>query len=221
MSTLDFSVAYRAPGIVDVLMPKQQDVAGYKLSASPQFDGSPAFVDIITASIGAGYLDPSVPRGRLHNMPGTNKVRAVFNPDTFSAGQPIDAGISDVVQFWMRFTPIDSADVEGADSDPVLILTPSQKQGTDRIAIAGTAPVAADVGGSLQLCLGRRMTNIVIQNNGSNPVFVAFNPGSAEVQVAAGEEYQVITGSQDTLLLRATGGTSAVTASFSVAQSSY
>lgn len=221
MSTPDFSVAYRAPGIVDVVMPKQEDVNGYKLSASPQFDGTPAFVDILTATKGRGHLDPAVARGKLHQMPGVNKVRAVFNPDTYASGEPIDAGISDAAQFWMRFTPIDPAGVEGADSDPVLVLTPSQRKGTDRIAISGTAPVAASVSGSLSICLGLRMTNFVIQNNGSNPVFVAFNPSSAEVQVAAGEEYKFLTASHDQLLLRATGGTSAVTVSFSVAQSVY
>lgn len=217
MSTPGFSVAYRSVGIVDVVIPKQTAVAGYRLKASTQFDGTPAFVTLLTASIGAGYLDPAVNRMKLHTMPGTDHVRAVFNPQTFNG----TAGITDSAPFWLRYTPVDSSNVEGADGVPTLVLAPAQLQGTGRVVIAGTAPAAATVAGSLELCLGRRVTNMVIQNTGAVPLFVAFATGGAEVSIAAAASYSFVQSAQSTLLVRGSGGTTDFSASFTVAQGTY
>jgi hypothetical protein len=219
MSTPDFSVAYRAPGIVDVLMPKQEDVASYRLKASPDLDGTPtAYTAIVTARIGAGFLDKNVDRRKLHSMPGTGHVRATFNPDTFASGEPVDANLKDTQQFWMRFTPLDAAGVEGPDSDPMLVLTPTQRNGTERIVISGTAPVAPNVSGSFQICLARRMKHLVITNSGSNPLFVAFSPDGGEVQIPAGETSTNYESAQAVLFVRASGGTTDFSVSMTVAQ---
>lgn len=222
MSTPSFSVPYRAPGIVDVLVPKQTSgsdvVDGYRLKASPQFDGTPAFVTLLTASIGAGYIDRNVDRRKLHTMPGHGHVRATFNPDTFASGQPIDAGLDDTRQFWMRFTPLVGG-VEGVDSDPVLVLAPSQKNGTQRIAISGDAPAGASISGSLTLCLARRMKQIVVTNNSTtNALFIAFNEGGPEVQIAAGETSINYDSAQSVLLVRGSGATVNFSATMTVAQ---
>lgn len=220
MTTPDFSVAYRAPNIVDVLMPKQADVVGYRLKASPDADGTPnAYVTILTANIGAGFLDANVDRRKLHTMPGHNHVRAVFDPDTFASGEPIDAKLKDQQHFWLRFTPLDASAVEGADSDPVLILTPNQQNGTERVVISGTAPQSPTLAGSLQLCLARRMQNFTISNEGSNPLYVAFNPEGGETLVPAGETTRYYGSASPTLLVRGDGGTTDFSASFVVATS--
>ena len=217
MTTQDFSIAYRAPNLVDVLMPKQNGVEGYRLRASPQFDGTPAFVTILTASIGAGFLDPAVNRGKLSTMPGTNHVRAVFDPDTFAAGEPIDAGLIDTRQFWMRFQPI-AAGVPGAESDPVLILTRSQLSGESTIAIQGDAPSAATIAGSLTLCLARRMVGFSITNNdGSNPLFVAFNVDGPETRIPANTRAYFDTVLPTSILVvRGSGGAVSFSAEFTV-----
>ena len=214
MSTPDFSVVRRVPNIVDVLMPKRKDVVGYRLKVSPDFDGTPtAFTAIITANVSRGYLDSNVNRMKLHTMPGQDHIRAVFDPDTFSGN-----GLDDTKQFWMRFTPLDKSNVEGADSDPQLVMTPAQHQGTARIAINGTAPVAANVDGSLRLCLPRRMKHIVLRNSGGASLFVAFSPGGGEIEIPAGETSTQYDSAQSLLLVRGDGSTVDFSASFTVAQ---
>lgn len=215
--THPFSVAYRAPNIVDVLMPKQQDVAGYRLKATPDLDGAPtAYTTILTARTGAGYLDPSVHRGKLHTMPGNNHVRAVFDPETFNA----TASIKDSQQFWMRFAPVNSVGVPGADSDPYLVLTTSQHQGTERVVISGTIPASPTIAGSLVLNLSRRMTQITITNRGGNPLFLAFDENGGETEILVDENRAYWDSAQSQLVLRGSGGTTEFAATFVVVQDS-
>lgn len=219
MTTPAFSVAYRAPHIVDLLIPKQVNTEGYRIKGSPQFDGSPAFVTLFTAAIGAGFVDPAVDVRKLSYMPGTNRVRAVFDPDTYTGS----AAIVDGAQFWLVFTPV-SGGVAGTDSDPVLVLAPSQHNGTERIAIQGSAPVGVALANSLSICLGRRMTGFTFKNNdGANPLFVAFSRNGQEIEVPAGAGLNRHSlagmGSTSTLLVRSTGGAVSFSADFTVAQS--
>jgi hypothetical protein len=120
----------------------------------------------------------------------------------------------------MRFTPV-TGGVAGAASDPVLVLAPVQRNGTQRIAIAGDAPSAANISGSLTLCLARRMTQIVLTNNaapGGAALYVAFNENGPEVAIAAGETYSDYTSAQDTLVVRGGGSVVNFSATMTVAQ---
>lgn len=223
MTVQDFSVAYRAPHIVDLLIPKKVGVDGYRIKGSPQFDGSPAFVTLFTAGIAAGFLDPAVDRRKLSMMPGTNRVRAVFDPDTYAAGQTIDAGLVDAGQFWLTFQPV-TAGVDGIDSGPVLILTPDQARGTERIVIQGSAPAAANLAGGLTLTLGRRMTGFTFMNNdATNSVFVAFNKSGQEIEVPADtpRNSSFGGGSSSTLVIRGGGGAVSFSVDFTVAQGTF
>jgi hypothetical protein len=165
---------------------------------------------------GQGYLDPAVDQRKLHAMPGQGHIRAVFNPDTFGAGDTIDAGLLDTSQFWMKFQPVDSG-VAGTESAPVLILTPSQHNGQSRIVIAGDAPNAASIAGSLVLCLGRRMHDFTIRNHGANALFVAFNAAGPETQIAAGAFTVFRSGAESTLVVRGGGAIVNFSADFTVA----
>lgn len=221
MTTPNFSVAYRAPHVVDLLIPKQVGVEGYRIKASPQFDGSPAFVTLFTLGVGAGFLDPAVDRGKLSAMPGTNRIRAVFDPSTYATGETIDAGLVDAGQFWLVLQTI-SGGVEGADSAPALVLAPGQQNG--RIVIQGSAPLAATQADALTLCLGRRMTGFTFMNNDTaNPLFVAFNDGGPEVEVPfdASRHSAFGGGSASTLVVRGTGGAVSFSADFTVAQNTF
>ena len=218
MTTPNFSVPYRAPHIVDLLIPKIVGTDEYRIKASPQFDGSPAFVTLFTAKIGVGFLDPAVNRKKLHAMPGLNRVRATFDPDSFTGS----AAIVDSAQFWLVFQPVVGG-VGGADSDPVLVLTPSQFNGTERIVIQGSAPNAANLAGSLSVCLGRRMTGFSFKNaDATNPLFVSFNRNGQELEVPGGATASRHSffgmGSTSNLLVRGSGGAVSFSADFTVAQ---
>lgn len=219
MTTPKFTVAYRAPGIVDLLIPKQVGVDGYRINASTQFDGSPAFVTLFTVTNGAGYLDPTVDRSKLSTMPGTNRVRAVFNPATFAAGQPIDAGLLDTSQFWLTLQSV-TGGVPGTASAPALVLAPAQLWGSERVVIQGSAPVAADASGALTLFLGRRMSGFKFANTDSaNPLFVGYGGAGQEMQLAANTARASAfgVGGTSTLAVRSTGGAVLFTADFAVA----
>lgn len=219
MTIPNFTVVYRAPGVVDLLIPKQEGVDEYRINGSPQFDGSPAFVTLITVGNGVGYLDPAVDRQRLSTMPGRNRVRVTFNPDTFGPGAPIDAGLVDAAQFWLTLQPV-TGGVPGTASPPVLVLSPAQRWGSERVVIAGTAPMAADASGALTLLLGRRMTGFNFANaDTANPLFVGYGVGGPEMQVGAGLSRASAfgAGSTSALSVRSTGGAVNFTADFAVA----
>lgn len=216
MTPTDFSIIRRTTGIVDVLFKKQAGIDGYRLQGSPQFDGSPAFVDLFTADIQTGYLDSTVDRRGIHYVPEQNSVRAVFNPTTFLGA----AGIQDSAQFWLRFIPV-TAGTPGTAQPPVLVLTPSQSNGTARVVVSGSAPVAASVDLGLKFYLARRMRDIVIRNISGGVLFVAFEENSAELEIPTGGSYTGYTSAQSLVSVRATGSQANFDLSCTVAQGTF
>ena len=216
MTTREFSVPYRAPNIVDVVIPKVLNRTGYRLKAAANFDGS--FVQLFEMTPASGFLDPGVDRRKLHSMPGLNHIRAVFDPDTFDGSTSFpDAGIAEGTQFWMTFQPVDSG-APGTETDPVLILTHDQHKGHDRIVISGDAPSAADISGSLTLCLPRRMRDFTIVNlDDTDSLFVAFDPTGPEFEILPETTFRSVAGAESTLTVRGGGSIVAFSASFTVA----
>lgn len=217
--TTEFSVPYRAPNIVDVVIPKVLNRTGYRLKAAANFDS--VFVQLLEMAPSCGFLDPAVDRRRLHTMPGLNHIRAVFDPSSFDGHTSFpNAGIAEGTQFWMKFQPVDGG-VAGTDSDPVLILTPGQHNGQDRIAIHGNAPNEGSVADSLVLNLPRRMQDFVIKNHDTtNSLFVAFDSTGPEFEVPGGtttESLHLLRGAESTLVIRGGGGVVAFSATFTVA----
>lgn len=214
----DFAIAYRAPGIVDLLMPKKAGVDGYRILGAKNFDG--AFVTLFTAGLGGGYLDPTVDRGKLHDMPGTNHVRAVFNPDSFGAGDTIDAGLFDNQQFWLQFQPV-VAGVAGAAGPPVLVLPPAQRYNNARVVISGDAPNQASVANSLALVLGSRMTGMSVFNReaAATSLFVAFEAGGPEVEVLPAASHSYFQGGATSMVwVRGGGAAATFSAEFTVSR---
>jgi len=210
MTTRSFSVIRRVDNLVDVLIPKQAGVDTYRLQADLAVDGT--FTTIIDAPIASGYLDKNVDRRKLHAVSNRDTVRVVFDPDTFSGGAPT---LDDEKQFWLRFVPV-TGGAPGTPTAPGLIIPMSEYHGTGRIVFSGTAPNGGSVASSLQADLPRGAKNITIQNNdsGTTVLYVAFTVGGSEIQVAAGESYTLLEGSEDTILVRGSGATCAFDVSF-------
>jgi len=217
MTTQSFSIVRRRPNLLDVVFPKQTDVVGYRLRGATSFSGT--FNDLFTANIGRGHIDSSINRSQIQSLPGFGRVRAVFDPDNYTGG----SGIADATQFWLRFRPVDAAGTPGDEEPPVLVLTEHQRRSSSLIQITGTAPVEATVADSLQVCLGNMVRSLRINNTGSNPLFVALEAGGPEIQIAATSGvYDYGTHSQtDQIFVRATGGTTTMTATFTVAGGHY
>jgi hypothetical protein len=162
----DFLVYRRRPHLVDILTPKRAGVQGYRLKAALNFDL--AFVTILTADIGAGYLDPVALRAGVINRltlgsaPGNNHIRIVFDPDTFSGGPPT---LDDNQHMWLQFFPVDFSGAEGTGGPLALVLPDDENKATGRVVIAGTAPSGATVANSLRLDMPMRMRDFYIKNN--------------------------------------------------------
>lgn len=211
MITRDFNVIRRRPHIVDVLTPKRVGVQGYRFEAATNFDA--VFVPIITADISSGYLDPSVNSQLLHTVPNFDNIRVVFNPDTFTGV----AGISDANQFWLRFVPIDFAGVAGTPGNAALVITDYEHYGMTRVLIAGNAPAAPTVAGSLQLDLPFTSQDLYIKNEeavGGSALYLASLPGGAEQQVSPQEVLSMYFGPLDSLIVRGAGGSVRFSASY-------
>jgi hypothetical protein len=209
MSNEPFSIIRRAQGLVDLIFRRQDGVVGYKLLASPDLDGTPtAYTLLFTAQLSSGYLDPTVSRYSLSPVSDRVGIRSSFNPDTFTAS----AGITDSSQFWLRFRPVDALGVDGADSAPVLILSPDQHKGTSRVAFNSTAPAAASLTGSLEIKLSSRSKDLVIQNDSAVVMCIAFDEGGGEIKIPVGGKYTALKCAQPTLFVRGL----AATADFSV-----
>jgi hypothetical protein len=212
-TTRPFNVVRRRPNILDLLIPKQTSVKGYRLQAATNFDAT--FTTILTADISSGYLDPAVDRNKLNALNNPNHIRVVFNPQTFFT----PTGIEDSKQFWLKFVPVDYSGTPGTASSPCLILPESALRGDSRVLIGGTAPSGTTVGNSLQLLLPFRTQDLTIHNHEPiTDLYVALDEGGAEVLLDAGSstlsQMQFADGAIDSFLVRGDSSTATFSASF-------
>ena len=198
MTTRPFTVVRRRANFVDIIMPKQAGVKGYRLRAAINFDA--AFSDLLTADIGSGYLGPGINRGSIHAINNGDHIRAVFDPASES--------LVDENAIWLKFQPVDFGGTPGTESLPILLL-PEEAHGVDgRVIIRGNAPSAADVSGSLEIGLPRRMEDVTVTNNdATDDLLIAFAPGGAEQVIKPLATHTVRSGALEQLLVR---GNSAV-----------
>ena len=212
LSNRDFNVFRRRPHVVDILTKKRPGIQGYRFQASPNFDGT--FNTIVTADISSGYLDPRVNPNVLHVVPNQDTIRVTFDPNSFTSAASID----DDHHFWLRFVPVDFAGTPGTPGRPVLIITDYEHNGMTRVVIAGNAPAATDVNGSLQLDLPFTSQDVYIRNEspvaGGHDLYLASLPGGAEQQIGPQETMTQFFGPLDALIVRGSGGTVRFSASF-------
>jgi len=209
-TTRPLSVIRRRPNLVDILVPKDPAVQGYRLQGALNFDI--AFTTMLTAPISSGHLDPAVDRRKLHTVNNPDHIRIVFDPQTYNAGAP---NLVDANQFWLKYQPVDFAGAPGTASAPMLILAEDNLRGDSRIAIAGDAPSGASVANSLTLHLPLRMQGLVIRNNdGADELLVAFQPGGPETTIPALTTMSFLEGAQGCLLVRGDGAVVNFSASF-------
>lgn len=167
------TVSRRRAGIVDTYVPKVYGVAGYRLKAATNFDA--AFATIFT-STNVGFVGDGVDQRVLESQPVNGRVRMVWNPTDYS--------LDDTQPIWVKLYHVDGGGAETQVSACTLIVpdeTQFLSRGAGHLMLRGTAPNAADVGGSLQLDLPRLQTDWRILNeNSTTAAFVAFEPGGPE-----------------------------------------
>ena len=205
-----FSMTRRRPNHVDLLIPRQSGVDGYRIQSSPNFDG--AWTTAFTAPVG-GYVDPAIDLTVVAtlNTP-TNAygpaVRCIFNPVTYS--------LTDTAAFWLRFVPV-TAGAAGTPGAPTLVLPDASNHGTGLVVIHGTAPSAVSSAGSLQIDLPSLAQDFRIHNEEvARSLYVAFEQDGAEIQCQFGatEQFTSMAAAQSSLWVRGGAGTAAFSLTF-------
>jgi len=212
-TTRPFTVTRRRTNIVDLLIPKQANVKGYRLDAATNFDAT--FTTILTADISSGYLDPNVNASSLNALNNPNQIRIAFDPQSFFT----PTGIEDSKSFWLKFVPVSFSGVPGTASSPCMILPESNLRGDSRVLIGGTAPAGTTVADSLEILLPFRTQDLTIHNHEPiTDLYIALDEGGAEVLLDAGSstlsQMQFTDGPIESFLVRGDGSTASFSASF-------
>jgi hypothetical protein len=197
-----FSMTRRRANHVDLTIPRQSGVDGYRIQSSPNFDG--AWTTLFT-STNTGFVDPAINLAVVsaQNIPSNAfgpAVRCIFDPATYS--------LVDTKSFWLRFVPV-TAGTPGTAGAPTLVLSEAAHKGLGVVTIHGTAPLAADSTGSLQIDLPALMQDFRFHNeDATNTLFVAFEQDGAEAQCKSGTQETITTleGNQSSIWVRSAGG---------------
>jgi len=208
------SLYRRRAGIIDLTLPVRAGVASYNFQFATNFDGSYTTFQNVPSNglISTTASDPASDSSGFRGL-----TRFLFNPADYTAAFPT---LLDTVPLWIKIVPISTAGVTGTAEAGQLILPYSSTP--DRpVNISGSAPSAVSIAGSLEIQLPRQCRNLQIQNNDTtNPMFVAFEPGGSEFEVFAlaskftnfGFTYPVVT----QLFVRGSGGTVTFNATMSI-----
>lgn len=206
-----FSILRRKVGLVDLITPIRpgsEGVAQYRLKTDTAPTG--AFGTAVMTVPLTGLVDPAVAGHQHVIQPGEN-VRMIFKPGNYS--------LSDTDAFWLRLFYIDGAGAEMSNPAPgaaTLVLPPFS--GPGQSGFTATAPVGAGFANSVQIDLPRAMENLRVMNNdGTNPLFVAFDGGGPEIKIPAGKEITGFLGTASSLFVRSTGGSVEFTTTFAYA----
>jgi len=205
-----FSVLRRAPGLIDIitpLRPVSEGVEQYRLKADTSPTG--AFATTVMTVPRTGKIDPAFQGPQTVIQQGEN-VRMVFKPSDYTLSD--DA-------LWLKLVYINAAVAEMVSptpSAPTLVLPPFTGPGL--FGFTATASVGASFANSLQIDLPRAMESIRVMNNdGANPLFVAFDGGGPEIKIPAGKDLIGYLGNAASIFVRTTGGPAEFTATFAYA----
>ncbi len=208
-----FSCIRRRPALVDIIAPLSNGIDTYRLKWAANFD-SAVWTTIIDAPV-LGFVDPAIDIRTLEVHQTSRMARIVFDPATYS--------IPDGSAFWLKLVHV-AGGAEGTSSPPTLLLPDDAHHGLGGVILKGTAPLAADVSGSLQIDLPRVMSDIRFTNleaSGGTVLYVATEANGAEQGVPpaadAGQITLTLNGTESSLLVRGAGGTVAFSAACTAA----
>ena len=209
---------------VELVFRDQADVAAYQVQAANTLDLAFAgATSMFTLARGATLRSPTIQRRRLGLSEPQNRglSRAFYDPEDYwaPAGQlPHDAAAS-----YLNVRERSAAGVL-RPAGPILIVPPPGFFVTTRpsLTIAGTAPnVAASAtgnppDGALRFVLPRFADSTTIANRGGATLFVSFNPGLPEFQVASMTTAILPDAAVSEVFVRGSGATVAFTMYFAI-----
>jgi hypothetical protein len=174
-----FSVPRRRINLVDITVPRRDNIIGFRFSASSNFDAAFTAFQVVPND-GLKALRPPVsggPRTPHIPLPGNQRnrdVRFVFDPDEYTAGVPV---IKDNTPFFIR---IESQNPNGTFNSPeaMQLLQPYNSAPHRPVHLFGTVPAAANLTNSLEIQLPMQCDDWEITNSGAAILYIAFErPG--------------------------------------------
>jgi len=194
--------------IVDLAVPNVATAASYVFGAAVTLDAAYAGVTaMFEVNAKSSYTSPSVLRSGENLVQESNRglTRAMWNPDEFSSASiPGDSLIT-----FVRVAPRDFSGVLGGYSH-ILVVPPPDffSSGRKNLILNGTAPnVAAGVNNippqnAMKISLPHFADEIILYNNGGNPLYVSFGEGLQEAVVASNTHVQFKEAGVSELFLR-------------------
>ena len=205
--------------IIDLAVPTNTTASSYVFGAAVSLNAAYSGVtSMFEVPAKASYVSYSIRKSGENLVQESNRglTRAMWNPDEFSSGTvPGDSLIT-----FVRVAPRDGAGVLGNYSS-ILVVPPPDffSSGRKNLVLNGTAPnVAAGVNNippqnAMRIALPHFADEIILYNNGGNPLYVSFGEGLQEAVVAATTHVQFKEAGVNEMFLR---GNTAFTALCSV-----
>jgi hypothetical protein len=196
------SVYRRRPNLVDINLTSgpnattptspepRANAASYNFQVAANFDG--AYTTFQNVPVSGGYRSPSVPligfdTEQFSQSRQPYLTRFKFAPSDYMTGGKVNTvftsvGVSDTTPFWLRVQQV-NLDGTSNTADSGMLILPYPIAPNRPILLSGNAPNAGSLASSLEIQLPCQVNNVQIQNNGSNILYVAFEPTGPEFTV--------------------------------------
>lgn len=164
------SVYRRRVGLVDLFLVSRTGAKSYLFKAATNFDAAAVAFQSVPQD---GFRSPNAfDSGPSEGFRGRTRF-------TFA---PADYGLDDTKPIWIKIQQVNVDGTVSAD-EAFHLIPPYNPQGRKAVVLAGNAPNGASIAASLELQLPHQMQGLELQNNGSNDLYVAFEPGGPEFKV--------------------------------------
>lgn len=167
------SIVRRKLNLISVSVPRVDNVESYTFKYATNFDTSLTTIQTIPAagfaskSVVLSEVDSSYDRGRT--------TKFIFCPSDYS--------IDDTKQIFLTVAVKQLGAAVGPDS-AVHLVTPYSQIPNRNIILKGSAKSAANISGSTEIQMPQQCSNLNMQVNGTNNVWVGFEQGGGEYRVA-------------------------------------
>ena len=162
------SLVRRRTNLIDLTLQARPGIGSYQFFSTTNFDFASVLFETVPAY---GKASSTVANNSYGDGNYKNQTRFLFNP--------ADYALNDASPIWIQIAPVTVAGVVGATEALHLIL-PYNSQPNRSVVVAGTAPNAADVAGSLELQLPMQCNNMRVQVDGIPNLHLAFDRSGPE-----------------------------------------
>jgi hypothetical protein len=218
-----FSVARRRTNLVDITVPRRDNIIGFRFSASSNFDAAFTNFQVVPNDGVRTLRAPAAggPRTPDISMPGNqrnrrNNARFVFDPDEYTAGVPV---VRDDTPFFVR---LESQNPNGTfnAAEAMQLVQPYSSAPHRPVQLFGIVPAGAALANSLEIQLPYQCQDFEITNNGAAILYVAFErPGyeyQLQPQTTIFDKFEQIVTSVSQIFVRGAGGPTTMSAIFTL-----